>query len=163
MTLTKIERLTLMNQYRILAKLYPGEASGYSRFADALEHGFTHEYDDFLTGLDEEMPGEQCAFVYRVLSMYEALHSSWHRVSDKGGISADRITYQGFDGNSEGQFMTYSRFIVEQRGLFDYIGIKDHNSHLPSIVRYERMLEAWGRFDESHDLTIEQMQAILAS
>ncbi|MDB5851083.1 MAG: hypothetical protein JWP29_4835 [Rhodoferax sp.] len=160
MSLTKIERLILLNQYRLLATLEPTEARSYERHVKALENGFATEYG-FLDRLSAELSEEDCEFVYHALNVYEGMQSSWDRLADKDGITKDSLAYHGFAGNSEGPFMSYSRYIVEDLGKYDYLLIGDHNSHRPTGVQYERMISTWRSFDSSHDMTSEQIRAVL--
>jgi hypothetical protein len=55
-TLSKTERLILLNQYRILEKVDPGQANSWRNAAEIVDNGYTLEYDSLARGLDEEVP-----------------------------------------------------------------------------------------------------------
>jgi uncharacterized protein YfbU (UPF0304 family) len=150
----------LINQFHILAKLDKQNAADYERDAKALSHGFSLNYE-FLDYLSSEMPVENCRFVMDVLSMYDGMQRSWKALKTKGGITKQQITYRGFDGNNETQHMSYSQFVVNDCGRFDYMGIKDHNSHMESIPGYLRMLEKWSEFKRSNTMSSEQLRALI--
>ena len=42
------QRLILINQYKILEKLYPEEAETYSQHREILEEGYTLHYNDLI-------------------------------------------------------------------------------------------------------------------
>ena len=116
MAITKTERVILLNQFRMLAKLDPDEKDSYNRHAKALEYGFTNNYD-FLENLSPELSQDDCRLVLQALDLHEAMQTSWAALADKGGIKAQQITYRGFDGNNETQHMSYSQFIVEDSNV----------------------------------------------
>ena len=159
MTLSKIERQMLLNQFLILAKLDPNEAESYSRYAKSLAEGYTADYD-FLGYLSDELDVDQCNFVYAVLGMYQSLSSSWELLSNKDGITLASVTYRGFDGNNETQHMGYSRFVVEDCKKFTYLGIADHNSHMEMIPAYELMLEQLKKYNNPRTLTAVKIKEV---
>lgn len=55
--------------------------------------------------------------VQEILAMFRALQDSYDRLSDKGGINAELITFDGFDGNNEDEYLRAAREIaVATRG-----------------------------------------------
>ena len=160
--MTNIERVILFNQFQILAKLDPNEKGYYERSAKALQSGYSGNYE-FLETLSPELSEQECQIVWRTLDMYDAMRTSWVALTDKGNVKEQEIVYRGFDGNNETQYMGYSQFIVEECERFTYMGIKDHNSHMEMIPGYLRMLAAWAQFKESHNMTAEQLRAVLTA
>ncbi len=76
MSLSPVERLTLANQYRIMAKLYSESESTYSRWADELERGYESFYNDIFQDIEDPLPEEESKFVLDVLGMYQVLQNS---------------------------------------------------------------------------------------
>lgn len=159
-TLSNFERLSLINQFRTLALLDKSDAPTYLRHAKALERGYSGQYE-FLENLSPEMSQEDCDFVVDVLDMYDALQTSVTQLGAGAGIADSKVRFLGFDGNNEGRFMGYSRFIVEG-GQFDYLDMnKDHNSHMPMVQSYKQMLKKWRALGESHAMPAGDVSAVL--
>jgi hypothetical protein len=49
----------------------------------------------------------------------------------------------GFDGNTEGEYMSIARFLVEKMGRFEALKGRDFNSHVPVVDRYRVMSAAF--------------------
>ena len=73
MELTKIERLSLINQYLILEKLYPEEKEHYSELRQALENGYTLHYSWCFDFLSDDMPIDECKKVLDILDLYRSM------------------------------------------------------------------------------------------
>lgn len=58
MELTKIERLILMNQYRILAKLYPEEEKDCEIAIKILANGYKYNYSSLFRYMDDDLSEE---------------------------------------------------------------------------------------------------------
>lgn len=160
-TLTKTERVMLMNQYLILAELNASDADSYRRHAKALSSGYTSEYE-FLEHMSDELPEDQCDFVSDVLNMYDGLQASFKNLPSTGTITAAQVKYKGFGGNEEVELMSYSRFIVDETDRWTYLDLnKDHNSHALSSPGYRRMLAKWKEFGESYELDAAQLKAVI--
>jgi len=94
--------------------------------------------------------------VQEILAMYRALQDSYDRLSDKGGINAELITFDGFDGNNEDEYLRAAREIaVATRGA----GVP--NSHMPRIRGYQLMLQRWRSSHNKEDLTKEDILRIV--
>jgi|SRR5690606_1796675 len=163
---TRVERLILFNQYKILERLDPENADSYQKMQEILENGYELEYQwktEFITDDRDVMSTDQCRFVINVLSMYEALQRSYDRLSNKGTIEPRMVEFPGFDGNHEPKYLGYTRFLINREEKFTYLRTSsdDLNSHFRTLERYRRMLAVWRELGESYDLTSEQIQAIL--
>lgn len=162
--LTSVERQILWNQLELLKAAYPDNKHDYQKQQDILENGYVARYDDVLHAvrLDELSP-DDTRFVEDVLDMFSALQ----RFEQDGGKVTDRywIDFKGFDGNNEPELMSYTRFLVEREERWEYLGIKNFNSHSRMRDLYERMLDVWHAIDSAkrHSLTAEQVEAVLAA
>ena len=94
MKLTDQERIILINQNRILALLDEGNADSYQKVITVLEKGLVTEYEDVLY-LEPPMSETDCKEVLDILAMFNALHYSYDRLEDKGGIDELRIRFIG--------------------------------------------------------------------
>ncbi len=160
MKLTKIERLILANQYRILEALVPSEAEGYSNHRIVLEGGYALHFSDALQSVRDELSENDCEFVLDVLSMHSALHGSHEALEDKAGIDETFIKFAGFDGNSEIRYMSYCQYLCERLGQFAELrdpGRDGYNSHKLTLDMYRQMLNAWKNMGKPRELTKDQI------
>lgn len=165
MDLTKIERLIIANQFKILEKLYPEEAGYYSNERKAIENGYKFHYEEIIEHLNDEMSEDECREVIDILDMYRALTFSYAKLKDKSGIEEDEIHFNGFDGNNEIKQYFYARYFILDLGRFDELtyGQKfpELNTHWPILDHYRDMLHVWKNIQDRHDLNKEQIRAIL--
>jgi uncharacterized protein YfbU (UPF0304 family) len=165
--LSKLERLILSNQYRILEKLDPEEAKYYEQSRKAIEKGYTLHYDDLTEMFHDELSEEACEEVINILSMYSALIFSFKSLKDKNGIDEDDIKFRGFDGNDsvEAKMMGYAKYFMNDLDRFD--GLRDnskfpnYNSHCPMLNSYRRMLDVWGICSNKNELSKEDIIRII--
>jgi uncharacterized protein len=101
MKLTKVERLLLVNQFLILESLYPDDAKHYSMQRQALEEGYTRQYDQLFKGIhDDELSEEQCKQVVDILDMYRAITTTAKDLPTDSRLRDDyNLKFRGFDGN----------------------------------------------------------------
>lgn len=167
MKLSKLDRLIMSNQYRILEKLIPEEAEYYERNRKAIEEGYTLHYEQLTEFLYDELAEEQCKEVLDILDMYRALTFSFQRLEDKTGIKEYYIKFPGFDGNDEleSKMMGYTRYFINDLNRFDELRddsrFPDYNSHCKMLGIYRRMLEEWKRSGNKHDLSKEEIIKII--
>jgi uncharacterized protein len=165
MKLSKLERLMLSNQLKILEKLYPEEASSYAEKRKAIEYGFALHFPWLMDHIYDEMTVEECKEVLDILEMFSAIKRSYDNLKDKEGIKEDLIRFAGFDGNNEGAQMVYTRYFivdldryVELRYDADY---PDFNSHYPSLDRYLTMTAIWKKCKDKYKLSKEEILELL--
>lgn len=154
MKLTKIERILLINQFRILAKLYPDEEEYYSNQCEVLSSGYTLNYEWMFPSLGEEMSEEECREVLEILKMYDSI-----RISLKEGAKLPKEyqhlqRFRGFDGTHEQNQYGYARYLMIDEGRYRELVKQcklpgeasispDVNSHIPMLAHYRKMLDAW--------------------
>lgn len=73
MKITDVEKIILLNQYRILSKLYPEDRDICETNIEILESGYTSQYEELFYIDTEEMLEEQCTEVLDILDMYRLL------------------------------------------------------------------------------------------
>lgn len=168
MKLSKLERLLLSNQYRILEALYPDDAEYYENNRKAVEEGFELHYSDLLEGLSEnELSTAECREVIDILSMYRALTFSYQKIEDKSGINSYYIKFDGFDLNDEyeGKRVIYARYFINDLDRFEELkygnSYADCNSHGIRMDRYREMLSRWNGLGRKNILTKEEIKKIL--
>ncbi|WP_455296522.1 YfbU family protein [Brucella pituitosa] len=151
--LTPIERLSLLNQFRILNRIEPNE--GWAETVSILEGGFSNEYSTLLDYLGTELPADEGDFVLAVLVMYEAMQHAVPVVEDG---ERDLYVFPGFDGNNEGAYLAYYKHIIDIQRRWDYLRRgRDLNSHFPTLERYRRMLARFREMNVAiHELTPDQ-------
>ncbi len=160
MLLTKVERLILANQFRILELLDPENAEGYSIKQKILHEGFMLEYDNLLLGYDE-VPEEVCREVTDILDMFRALFCAI-KLHPKAAINKKHAKFQGFDGNNEELHLAYARFLIEDLNHWEESKLPDLNSHRQVLGRYRAMLRHWMETPERFELTPEDVNRITA-
>jgi uncharacterized protein len=169
LTLTRIERLILANQYRILEALSPADSNQGKDYVSrriALERGYEYEYDSLAEHIRENvMSDKQCEEVYAILDLHRAMKQSYEDLADKSGIEKGAVDFEGFDGNSaeEAQYMSYARYLREE-GKYEDLAIGDgYNSHWPQLGRYRRMLSVWESMGKKRQLGREDLIRLSSS
>jgi uncharacterized protein YfbU (UPF0304 family) len=127
-TLTPVERLELINQFRILGKLYPEHGEDYAESREIIAHGYTIQYEEVFKQVFEEMDIEQCKYVFDVLDMYRMLIQSYDALTDKKGLKPGDVRFRGFDGNNESDRYAFAGHLQEQ-GKWPETLTGDLNSH----------------------------------
>lgn len=162
MELTRLERLSLWNQYEVLKLLDKGRKDYYERCQSILSNGYRARYESLaqhITG--DELSEEDTHFVSDVLNMFDALA----RIGEGGGrkLNIAGSSFAGFDGNNETELMGYARFLIEKEEKWTYLGIKNFNSHMPLRPFYSRMLVEFNKIppDRQFHLTYEEGQSII--
>lgn len=168
MKLTPPERLILLTLFEIREKLDGDENDTFwSNAAEIVRRGYEGLYDR-LPALDSEtptMPKDRCDFVENVLRMYTVLSDYLRANPDDAHAHGHRwAKFAGFDGNGEGAYLGYARFIVERMGFYPNLlpGDTDgFNSHVPTHERYRQMLGEWKGRGEPTELSADDARAIL--
>ena len=165
MKLSRLERLLLSNQLRILEALYPEEAGSYAQHRKAIEEGYALHYDWLTQHLYDEMSEAQCQEVIDILDMYRALTFSATKVANTALLEHPYFRFRGFDGNYETKQMGYAGYFIEDLGRFQELRYgNDHadlNSHMPTLGKYRNMLAEWARCSDKYNLSTEDMLRML--
>ncbi len=158
-TLSRLERLTLVNQFKILAALHPDEAEDYKDLTTIFERGYASLYSKAFQSMSSEVTKEISKEVFDILSMHRTLFDSVQRLEDKGDLEK-RIKFFGFDANNESEHLSFATFFTKDGRTFEES--KVFNSHMPTLERYRRMLKVWrGQGPAEKNLTKAEVEAIL--
>lgn len=147
MKMSKFERMLLINQYRILEKLYPDEAEDMAVQREALEKGYEVLYSrgsEYIYDGDDAMTADESREVWDTMDMFDAINRSLPKSFDTTGYPL--VRFAGYDGNNEGKFMGFAQYTVERLKRFDYLPMQKPgywNSHMPIRPVYQRMLAEW--------------------
>lgn len=144
--LTKLDRIFLVNQLRILEALYPEEADQLSLQREALEQGYEMLYawhTEYIYEGTDVMAPEESKEVWDTMEMFDAIDRSLPE-GEKDKYLWSK--FSGYDGNNEGKFMSFAQFTVERMKRFDYLPMQKpgyFNSHMPVRDIYRRMVAEW--------------------
>lgn len=190
-SMTAVDRKQLAMLHKILARLVEEQVDddrlgeeGDTRYqldrAQALEKGWTSEYDMEFYALEPELPRRDCGLVMDILDMFRVLKVSIAKVGDQlSKEDVSMLTFHGFDlsDDVEGPILGYARWLVsdgerwqEQAHVFS----SDNdwgNSHMTCLPAYRRMLTVyepiWRRVVSRHErgahLTIEELRKVAAA
>jgi hypothetical protein len=165
MQLDKKDRLIIANQLKILEKLYPEEATYYAQHRKAVENGYSLHYSWLVENFYEEMTEAECREVLDILDMYRAITFSYKKISDTSGIQDSWLKFRGFDGNKESKQFSYVQYFISDLGRFPELKYEaeypDFNSHMPTLVKYRRMLDHWNSHGKSFNLSKAQLTELL--
>jgi uncharacterized protein YfbU (UPF0304 family) len=159
--LSRVERLILVNQFKILQRLDPQEAKAYERWSEILENGYELEYGDIFRHVYEgTLSDEQSREVMDILDMHRALERAYDALEDKAGIEEYGVRFSGFDGNNETDQFGYLRHLRETGRWTEFKLRDDGNSHMPTLGRYRAMLAVWRTTRDKHELTKDDVSRI---
>lgn len=143
MKLSLVERMLMVQNFEILARLNPEEAEQYERKIEVLRYGFELLYDDlaeeFVKG-DTVVTEEEGMYVLSVLSMYDGLT---HIVQDQQITVPEDVwfPFPGFYGNEEMKEFVFAMHLNKD-GRWDALTRDGEipDSHMPTKDTYSRML-----------------------
>ena len=167
--LSRVERLILINQSRILEHLEPGSKEDLQLHREALEKGYELEYFTYVDALIyDPLPESECELVSSILQMCWILQKRLAELDDlPESPNLYVVENVGFDGNYETAHMQYARFLVEKYGKFEGITTAStFNSHAPRLSIYRKLLARYetelrnSRLDDP--FTTEALARILA-
>jgi hypothetical protein len=163
------ERLILSNQYRILAILCPEEATYFDHARRIVESGYEEHYDELGDINPDPLSREASKEVLDIMTMFSCLKDAYDRLHDKSDIEEREIRFDGFDGNNEGELLSYADFFCNQedRRFTDLVSKHVPNRHSPRIEMYRRMLEVFEslpeRMHRPRELSKESVQKVVAA
>lgn len=165
--LTKVQRLIIANQLRILHHLQ--DDYGSLRIAEALENGYELHFDDAMQHISDVFTKDQCRFVLDVLDMHRMMRFAVEENDEELGNLRDRIKFRGFDGNHETDYMAYTNYFMSDPNVYEELKDQGNripfnanfNSHMPMVQRYKRMLEAWKSSPDPYNLSRGDLDRIL--
>lgn len=162
--------MIVANQIRILEKLYPDEAGRLAESREAVERGFEGYYPTVFRDINNDVvPQEVCTQVLELMQMFSCLKDSFAKLKDKIGIDPDHVQFEGFDGNHEGNQLSFANFYCRTEGgaFKDIVTDTVPNSHSRRFDMYLRMLSVFeaetDRTNRPRELPRESILKILAA
>jgi uncharacterized protein YfbU (UPF0304 family) len=142
--ITDVERRVLINQSRILAALYPLEASQFERTIEILSEGYHDAWEEvILSGLKKPLLKEDMNFIFQTLEMFDWLQKSYYalQLDDKLQLPERSLIFTGFCAREEPRHLSYCRFLLENLERFAFVETSDNLiAERPMREVYERML-----------------------
>ncbi|HZS83018.1 MAG TPA: YfbU family protein [Stellaceae bacterium] len=160
MKLSKIDRIILANQYRILEKLDPANADIYATNYRVLESGYELNYEALDLRFGNGLSKEQCNEVLQILNMFESLHKSYLENKKSADIRIESISFAGFDGTTEADYLGYVTFLMHDEGRFPSLKRGNLDSGKPMLTVYRRMLWEWEKSREKRRPLAEDLRRI---
>lgn len=169
MKLTTLERAMLINQLEIRKALT--KSADFDERIEILERGYEVFYEEAVGHMHEPMPVEAARVVFDVLDMYRAIEI-FHDANpgDKEVAELYAPHFRGFDGNNEGEYLGFTRFLIKKQRKYEeqlkYERETDSfNSHWPMVPTYLAAVDRWKELstDERWALTREQVARILTT
>jgi len=158
--LTKVERLSLSNQYKILQVLNKDDehlAKHYERLADIFQRGYVVLYREAFGQIDDEFALSASDKVLEILEMHRAMLWSLGETPDPKDV--EKVKFRGFDANGESEYLSFAKFFISDGETYRELHI--FNSHMPTLPRYQKMLDEWTRMGKNPRLTKPQIESIL--
>lgn len=158
--ISHLERLKLVNQYRILQELHHEDdylQAHYKRLEEIFERGYVHLYYEAFDQIRKELPLDISKETLEILSLHRAM--LWSLGQTPNPKDLERVKFYGFDANHEGEYLGFATFFCSDGDNYQELNI--YNSHHPTLERYRRMLAEWQRLGKHHQLSKEQIDSIL--
>ncbi len=102
--------------------------------------------------------------------MFRTLERSYDRLNQKPDVKEIDVRFHGFDGNSEPDYLGYTRFLMEREDKYTELahgeGFGDNlNSHMPTLWRYGPMLREWQKIPISrrYELDADSIARVVAA
>jgi uncharacterized protein len=159
-SLSKAERLVLVNQYKTLQAVNAADehmVKHYHRLEEIFERGYVQLYGTAFSDLWDELPPEVSEEALSILDMHRAM--LWSLGQSPNPKDVERVKFIGFDGNNESDHLGFAEFFTQDGDKYKELHIFD--SHHVTLPRYRRMLEEWKRMERNPHLTREQIDRIL--
>jgi len=104
--------------------------------------GIFHNYEDNENNVSE---------VVDIIDMWFFIESGFNKLSKKDKTRVEKeahpfgknVSFPGFDGNNESEYMGIANFLINKLERFPFFKNKDFNSHFPSIDGYRRMFRVF--------------------
>lgn len=124
--------------------------------------------------LEDETSQETVRDATEILSMWSLIEHSHSelseeekaRVAEHAGIFGREVVFRGFDGNSEGKYLSVARLLITKMERYGEFAGRDLNAHMPTLDTYHRMMKPFKRATEGNygaqPLTAGQLIEILS-
>lgn len=159
MQLTLVERLTLRNQFEILARL-GDDGRPYPEWIEILEQGHSLLYGEMFSDFDVDgVDPVDAREVLDILDVFRALDEARKRGVTIPASASGRDQFVGFDANTERGHYTFARFVIEVQGR--YAESLNTNAHRPTLSGYRDLVRRWADIGKAFPLDASQVSALL--
>jgi len=166
--LSPVERLQLVNQYKILEKLDAENEKHYASLREILEEGISIFYEKVFDDIYPQIAIEKCLLVQQVVEMFNALQYGFEKLIDKSGLDERDVLFYGFDVHDRDEWH-FAEYWKRAGGMWQKILKMGPDSNL-NVRRdhYAKMVERWFvikykyKDKEKWKLTKEEIKAIVA-
>lgn len=174
-TLTKFERLSLVNQFLILKgqgeeeirKSSYYDLEGINAAIEVLIGGYEGLYNEIIfKGISDPTPHEIVDEVYDILGLYDNALISFNNLNeDERTVDLKSlITFKGFDGNNEHEHFEVLGVIVKNlhqfNDLFDEKEGPRFNSHSRRLSKYRKQLAAIKEYEVPSRLSADELRKV---
>jgi hypothetical protein len=162
--LTDKERLILANQYEIMSMLDKHSAEYYLLMSETLRAGHKWLYDQYFDVISENLSDDDAQYVLKILGIYSDLRDSYNQLEDKSDVDEKELSFPGFDGNNESEYLSFAGNLIKHRRFETTLGKTAKNSHMPTTSIYKRMINCWEELGSPlYPYSKEKIQKILAA
>ena len=159
------QRLILINQYKILEKLYPEDEEMYSQYREILEEGYTLHYNELSQMISEDIPENKLREVLDILDMYRGMYFAVSERENTPEYKNKQIFFPGFDGNEEIEQLKYTLFFIFKLDRYDELkknnNYGSYNTHSNTLERYRKMLVKWKSITDKMKITDEDLKWLI--
>lgn len=167
MKITTFERISLINQFKILEKLYPEDSHIYRPLRMVLEEGFDCGINNIHDWLYSSTKSKKIyELVLEILEMYTHLISSYNKLANKTNFNKNKFLFPGFNKNNEMHYLICAKYLISNKEKFKIINNnkarEDLTSHKVMNTNYVTMLAKWRLFrNKQTPLNYEEIKSIL--
>lgn len=166
LTLTKVERLMLYNQFQILLALQNSAYSSddLSAKCEALTAGYTAHYDHLVDFFDHDVPRELSEEVIEILEMHRAMYNFYSDIG-QNHYEESEFKFLGFDANEESSYYAYASYYVIDLDRYRELRNGERpslNTHWPILDTYRKMVRHWKTIGEPRNLSRKNVDDLLS-
>ena len=166
------EKVVLVNQYEILKKIDPENSNHYEEIIEIIKRGYSIFYSMIDEWFGTDMPSDEGEFVLDILDFYTAVELyKKNNPTDEEILNHQYSEFRGFDGNHEGQYWGFVRFLIEKQNKFSEVGAlrkkhDNYNSHDKMIPTYKEIVRVWkskgGLFPQKREEILIPLNAVVS-
>ena len=157
--LSKVERLQLINQFKILSLLENTDT--YQNNIEILKNGYEFDYrevlDDYIWDGIEYNVSES---VHDIIGMFCNIYGSKKQLKKEDLEEVEKfdkynyLDFNGFDGNNESKYLSYVNYLQEENQYEEILCTenkfkqKKWNSHARMVNIYEKLLSKYSKIEK---------------
>jgi len=160
------DRLSLANQYEILAHLNPSEAERYRSYINVLQSGFEIQYGHLVQGYSGGLSDSECADVLRIMDMFNVFSSILRDRPEYKNLY-DAAKFRGFNETLESSQYVFANYLIHDLKYYNELRLEAHRHGLsapvPMMPQYRKMLEAWLELPNVYNPSPEEIDSVLVA